>query len=118
MSGGWEWTRQRRPVWIVLLLFVAGAFAIVIWQPALIANFPREQFLDWYAVCGLLLTGLTAAITGDTTYALMFALYALAFTLLAAAVLPELIAKFGVLITLLLSVLLADTERTRNSSST
>lgn len=115
MSGVWGWTRQRRPVWIVLLLFVAGAFAIIIWQPELIADFPREQFLDWYAVCGLLLTGLTAAVTGETTYALMFALYALAFTLLAAAVLPELIAKFGALACLLLSVLLADTERTTNT---
>lgn len=116
MSGVWGWIK-RRPVWIVLLLFVAGAFASIIWQPKLIADFPREQFLDWYAVCGLLLTGLTAAVTGDTTYALVFALYALAFTLLVAAVLPDLIAKFGALACLLLSVLIADTERTAPSAA-
>lgn len=110
--------RQHRPLWIVLSLFVAGVFAIIIWNPVLIADFPLEQFLDWYAVSGLLLVGLTAAIEGDTMYALLFALYALAFTLLVATVLPNVIAKVGVLVCLTLSVVLADTVRILDHAST
>jgi drug/metabolite transporter superfamily protein YnfA len=109
------WTRQRRPIWIVLLLFIAGAFAIVIWHPDRIVRFPRKQFLEWYSVSGLLLIGLIAAIRGDTTYASMFALYALAFMLLVAAPVPELLAQLGALVCLVLGVLFATTAGATNA---
>jgi hypothetical protein len=115
------WTRQDGPIWIVVLLFIAGVFAIFVWYPVsvgspppheeffkwFIENFPRGQVFEWYIVSGILLIGLTAANRGKTTYAPVFALYALALALLVATPIPELLAQFGALVCLALGVLLA-----------
>lgn len=111
------WTRQRRPIWIVVLLFVAGAFAIHFWHPVLVQGFPREQFLEWYSITGLLLIGFTAAIRDETTYAPMFALYALALTLIVAVPIPELLAQLGALVCIGLGVLLVSNANATNTDA-
>lgn len=111
-------TRQRRPIWIVVLLFAVGVFGIIIWDPVLVQEFPRKQFLEWYIVSGLLLIGLTAASKGETVYAPAFGLYALAIALLVATPIPELLAQLGALVCLVLGVLLAHgTDRTNTDST-
>ena len=104
------WTPQRRPIWIVMLLFVAGIFAVVIWHPVRILDYPRPEFLEWYIVSGLLVIGLTAASRDETIYAAMFALYALAVALIVATPIPELMAKLGALGCIALGLLLGLNE--------
>lgn len=101
------WTRQRRPIWIVMLLFIVGILIVIIWHPVLIQGFPRGQFLEWYIVSGLLLIGLTAASRGETTYAPAFGLYAIAIALLVATPIPELLAQLGALVCFALGIVLA-----------
>jgi hypothetical protein len=104
------WTPQRRPIWIVMLLFVAGLFAVIIWHPVLIIGYPRQEFLEWYIVSGLLLIGLTAASRDETIYASMFALYALAVGLIVATPIPALLAKLAALGCIALGLLLGLNE--------
>lgn len=109
--GPHEWCQQRRAIRGGLVVFALGASAILLWQPELIADFPRNQFLDGYVVSGLLGLGLVAAGCGETTEALMFGLYALGYGILVAPFLSTEIAILGAITCFLLTALLADTRR-------
>ncbi|UPM42598.1 hypothetical protein [Halocatena salina] len=106
------WCQQRRAIHGGLVVFALGACAILLWQPEMIADFPRDQFLDGYVVSGLLLIGLTAAGCGETTDALTFGLYALGYGILVAPSLSTEITVLGAITCFSLTVLLADTRRT------
>lgn len=106
------WCRQRRAIRGGLVAFAVGAGAILLWQPELIADFPRDQFLDGYVVSGLLVLGLIAAGCGETTEALTFGLYGLGYGVLVAPLLSTEMATLGALACFSLTVLLAETRRT------
>lgn len=105
------WCQQRRAIRGVLVAFAVGAGAILLWRPELIADFPRDQFVDGYVVSGLLVIGLIAAGCGETTDALTFGLYALGYGILVAPQLPTEIAILGAITCFSLTVVLADTRR-------
>lgn len=109
--GPHKWCQQRRAIRGGLVVFALGAGAILLWQPELIADFPRDQFLDGYVVSGLLVLGLVAASCNETIDALTFGLYALGYGILVAPLLSTEIAVLGAITCFLLTLLLADTRR-------
>ncbi|RRJ30359.1 hypothetical protein [Halocatena pleomorpha] len=111
-----EWCHQRRVIRGGLVVFALGACAILLWQPAFIADFPLDQFLDGYVVSGLLVLGIAAAGCGTPIDALTFGLYALGYGILVAPSLSTEIAVLGAISCFSLTALLADTRRTKDGA--
>lgn len=106
------WCTRRRAIRGGLVAFVLGMCVILLWRPVLIADFPRDQFLDGYVVSGLLGIGLVAAGCGKTIDALAFGLYALGYGILVAPLIATELATLGAIACFSLTVLLAETRRT------